>query len=97
MRVESLDGEVIVHGLGLADKLRFATWQGPRFSQMCEALAVAVRDANGEPLWSADEWDAWGGQHLDDALLLWGVIERLSSLDKEDAEKNSPTPPSDSP
>lgn len=97
MRVDALDGEVVVHGLGLADKLRFATWQGPRFSQMCEALSVAVRDANGDPLWTADEWDAWGGQHLDEAIRLWSVVERLSSLDKEDAEKNSPTPPSDSP
>jgi len=86
--VESLGGEVIVWGLGLADKLRFATWDGPRFGQMCEALAVSVRDADGEPIWTAGQWDAWGSAHMADAMRLFGVIEKLSGLSEAQAEKN---------
>lgn len=81
-------GEVVVYELGLADKLRFATWDGPRFSQMCEALAVSVRDADGEPLYDAVQWDAWGGRNLQEAIRLFGVVERLSSLSEAQAEKN---------
>lgn len=86
--VEALGGEVVVWGLGLADKLRFATWDGPRFAQMCEALAVAVRDADGVPLWTAEQWDAWGSKHVTEALRLFGVIEELSGLTEAQAEKN---------
>lgn len=86
--VDSLGGEVVVWGLGLADKLRFATWDGPRFAQMCEALAVSVRDADGERIWTAEQWDAWGSAHMADALRLFGVIEKLSGLSEAQAEKN---------
>ncbi len=97
VEVAALGGEVVVYGLGLADKLRFATWEGPRFSQMCEGLAVAVRDASGDPLWDAAAWDAWGGQHLEDALKLWQAVERVSGMSEAQVEKNSPDPRSDSP
>lgn len=86
--VEPLGGEVVVHGLGLSDRLRMSAWTGPRFGQMCEALAAAVRDADGVPIYTAQEWEAFGGQHMADAIRLWQVIERLSSLDEAQAEKN---------
>lgn len=86
--IEVLGGEVVVWGLGLADKLRFATWDGPRFAQMFEALAVSVRDADGAPIWTADQWDAWGSKYVAEALRLFGVIEKLSGLTEAQAEKN---------
>jgi hypothetical protein len=97
VEVAALGGEVVVWGLGLADKLRLATWEGQRFSQMCEGLAVAVRDASGDPLWDAAAWDAWGGQHLEDALKLWQAVERVSGMSEAQAEKNLPDQRSDSP
>lgn len=88
VQVDALGGEVIVHGLRLSDKLRFATWDGPRFAQMAEALAVSVRDADGAQLYTSDEWEVWGGEHMGEAIRLFGVVERLSGLNEAQAEKN---------
>jgi hypothetical protein len=88
VHVESLGGEVVVYGLGLADKLRFSTWDGPRFAQLCEALAICVRDDEGAAIWTSEQWDAWGSLHVKEALDLFGVIERLSGMTEEQVSKN---------
>jgi hypothetical protein len=88
VQVDALGGEVVVYGLGLAARLRMSQWNGPRFGQMCEALAESVRDAEGVPLYTADEWEVFGGRHMPDAIRLWQAIERVSSLDEAQAEKN---------
>lgn len=101
VKLESMGGDVVVYGLRLSDKLRFAAWDverdGPRHRQMAALLAVAVRDGAGEPIWTEDDWDVWGGQNMADAVQLFRVAERLSGLDEAQAEKNLPPPRSDSP
>lgn len=59
---------------------------------MCELLALTVRLEDG-PLWTAEEWDVFGGQHREDFLALIAAALRLSGLNTQDSEKKAPSPP----
>lgn len=52
-------------------------------------LAQCVLADDGEPLWGAQDWEAWGATHLADALQLSTVAMRLSGHDPGAAAKNS--------
>jgi len=51
-------------------------------------LARAVVLSDGEPMWSATQWEQFGSQHFDAAWQLFDVAMRLSGNDLEAAEKN---------
>lgn len=51
-------------------------------------LAIAVVDADGLPLWSEAEWQAFGGKHAAQAMALFNVAFRLAGLDKGANAKN---------
>lgn len=72
--------------------LRFEEWlqYGSYVSQM---LARAVQGANGISLYTAEQWEAVGQHHPGAIARLQAVAERLSGLNAEDVEKNSPTSP----
>lgn len=53
-----------------------------------QLLARAVLLADGKPLWTVEEWKAFGQLHSEDAFLLWNVAHRLSGGDQKAIEKN---------
>ena len=91
--VPELGGEVVVRPMLLSDRLRLMRLRDGRpkdYAHIAELLACAVVDANGEELFSAEDWEAWGRIHTGAAVRLWDVAYKLSGLSSEDAEKNSP-------
>ena len=84
VQIDSLGGEVIVKGMLLSDRLALNSVSDE--ARGATLLALTVFDADGEPLWSADEWDVWGATHFEDISRLASVAGRLSGL--EGAEKN---------
>lgn len=94
--VPELGGEVIVRPLMLSDRLALAqhpafqtNGRPTEFKHIAALLEFAVVDANHEPLFSAEQWDAWGSQHIQAALALWDVAWQLSGLDTERSKKKS--------
>lgn len=51
-------------------------------------LAIAVVDAEGEPLWTESQWQAFGGRHQAQALALFNVAWDLAGLNEKALEKN---------
>ena len=89
--VEELGGEVVVRGLLLSERLALyagANDEGRVFAQIPALLAQTVVDADGAAIYDAAAWEAFGAQHMDAALRLFGVAKRLSGLDAESAAKN---------
>jgi hypothetical protein len=94
--VPALGGEVLVRPLMLSDRL--AIHQDVRtnggapvqFAHISALLAYAVVDANHEPIFTAEQWEAWGALHTAAALDLWDVAWAISGFDQESAEKKSP-------
>jgi hypothetical protein len=98
--VPELGGDVIVRGLGLAARLRMADMfksMGPEKSwgHMAVLLEPSVLDADGEPLFSVVEWEAFGVEHDAKFWELWNTAWRLSDLDGKEAAKNSTAPTSE--
>jgi hypothetical protein len=87
VKIDSLGGEVAVRGLLLRDRLALSVGED-RFAQVGALLAATVIDGDGEPIFSAAEWEAFGASHFDDALRLFAVAQRLSGLSVEDSKKN---------
>ena len=93
VEVASLGGSVIVRGLRMSEALAAADTMARGPEGICELLARAVVLEDGAPLYTADEWDSFGGQHREDCLELLGVAMRLSGLNAKDNEKKAPTLP----
>lgn len=60
-----------------------------RYGHIARLLAYAVVDADGEPIFTVDEWLEFGGLHYAATLRLYGIAKRLSGMDTEAAKKNS--------
>lgn len=59
---------------------------------LAELMARAVTDKAGEPMYSADDWDAWNATAGDDCLKLCNKALALNgyrTLDGEDVAKNA--------
>lgn len=87
VQVDELGGEVIVRGLLLRQRLElFGNKQAEaRIGQM---LAATVIDAEGLPVFTADEWEEFGAVHFDACLKLFTVAQRLSGMALEVERKN---------
>lgn len=88
--VAELGGEVIVRGLRLSERLELGTRHDIEEGyarQMLRILAACVIDADHEPIFTVDEWEAFGAKHPKPTVELWDVASRLSGLNAEDAEK----------
>jgi hypothetical protein len=57
-------------------------------------LGRAVVDADGKPVFTAQEWADWSATYPTAALELFNAASRLSSLTRQVAEKNSEASPS---
>jgi len=82
----ALGGEVIVRGLLLSERLEMAVSDGPRMTRIPWMLALCVVDEDDKAVFDAAEWEAFGAQHVQACMDLFGVAQRLSGLDKDDAE-----------
>jgi hypothetical protein len=86
--VPEIGGEVIVRGLTLSQRLELGVkFRDAGFRQMPEMLARCVVDADHEPVFDADEWEAFGAKHFDVVLRLADKAQRLSGFDKDDSGK----------
>ncbi len=89
--VASLGGEVVVRALKLSERLHMfsaAGDDGRHYTHIADLLAVAVVDADGLPIWTADEWDTWASAHVEESVALFEVAKKLSGLDAEAVAKN---------
>lgn len=55
---------------------------------LAETLSRCVRLADGEPIYTADEWESWGAQNVIPAMDLFAVCERLNGKAEGATEKN---------
>lgn len=57
----------------------------------CTSLALAwtVLAADKQPLFTREQWRAWGAVHFPDAMKLYGIAMSLSGRDAEAERKNS--------
>lgn len=57
-------------------------------ASVAQYLARAVVLDDGQPLYTAPEWEHVGGKHIDTVMALYAVVKRLSGLDAEAVQKN---------
>lgn len=103
--VPELGGEVVVRGTMLDERLALVFGAAPApkeagqptaeddpresYQHIARLLAYAVIDADGEPVYTIDEWAEFGGQHFAATLRLYKIARRLSGMDAGEAKKNS--------
>ena len=90
--VPSIGGEVVVRGLMFSERMALlaeaANGNGKAFADIPALLAQVVLDADDQPVFSAEAWEQFGANHLEDLLALFKVARRLSGFDAEAVEKN---------
>lgn len=59
-----------------------------RFVHIPRVLAATVLAGDNRPLWNEATWEEFGATNFEVSLRLFGVAQRLSGLDIEDAKKN---------
>jgi hypothetical protein len=85
-----LGGDVIVQQLTLQQYLETTriSAQHHNTAQIACLLADCIVDADGTPIFSEDEWNAWAPAHLEAVFALFQKVRALSGLDLEAAAKN---------
>jgi hypothetical protein len=81
--VPELGGEIIVRGLMLSDRVRILGAASRGAMSISELLASAIVDAEMEPVFTVDEWEAFGAQNFVASLQLFKKAKELSGLDAE--------------
>ncbi len=100
-QVDAIGGTVIVRGLMLADRLALWDEEQPRDGETPEdaakrnkatvverQLARMVVLDDGQPLWTAEQWKAFGQQHATEAFRLYNLGNSFSGGDTKAIEKN---------
>lgn len=64
--VPGLGGDVLVRQLSLTEGLAIAASDTGGAGSLVNLLATAVVDADGLPIYSAEQWDIWAVDHVDD-------------------------------
>lgn len=85
--VPELGGEVIIRGLLLSDRVRILTHGNNKSLLISELLSATVIDAQGEPIFDIEEWEAFGALHFNVSLSLFAKAKDLSGLDVESNQK----------
>lgn len=78
--IDALGGEVIVKALLLSERLELQTSDAPAAKRVATVLGLCVLMADKQPMWTADQWEAWGASHYEEAMTLFEVVHRLSGL-----------------
>lgn len=96
IEVPEMGGEVVVRGMTMAERLVTGSADAgiDQMSQITFGLSRCVLIDDGEPLFTQDQWEAYGAKNLDVAIRLWTAVRRLSLLTVEDVEKKSESTPS---
>ena len=91
VELPELGGEVVVRGMTLAERLVFGTAEpgADRYGAIAQVLGWCVISADGQPLMTREEWEAFGSCHLEACLRLFAVTQDLSLLTAESVEKKS--------
>ena len=98
----TLGGDVVVRGLLLTERLALVAGMAHTpadddatpasrtalYAVMPTLLAQAVVDADGLPLWTADEWQVFGSAHEAKAIELFNTAWRLSGFAQAEQAKN---------
>jgi len=81
-------GDVIIAGLRMSQRfsLMEAANKDDKMAIM-EMLRLCVVDAEGKPLKTFDEWDEFGGDHFEDALMLFRECKDFNDFSGKKAEK----------
>lgn len=88
MTVPSLggDGVVVVRSLTFGEKIQMSV--APLEERPAMLLAYTVRDEDGRPLMTREQWDRWGLDNDMDFVALTETAKRVSSLDVAAAKKD---------
>lgn len=97
--VPALGGDVVVRGLLLSERMAVqkqivdlrraaAVDNGTVHAILPVMLALCVLDADGLPVFTQAQWQAFGGSHADQAVTLFNTAWRLSGFDTEEEAKN---------
>lgn len=97
--VAPLGGDVVVRGLLLTERMavqrqlvelrkKELTDTGAVHAILPVMLALCVLDAEGLPLFTQDQWQAFGATHTDTAVELFNTAWRLSGFAQADDTKN---------
>ena len=90
--VEALGGEVIVQALTLGDRLDLSVDGVRKLSNLMPVtLSKCVVDRDGEPIFSAQEWDVWGANNIDAVISLFDVVQRLSGVGESPKNEEAPS------
>lgn len=81
-----MGGEVIVKGLLLSERLGLVLGEDTKHGRVARILSQCVMYGDRTPLFTAEQWDAFGARHYEDTLMLFQAAHRLSGLG--DPEKN---------
>lgn len=86
--VPALGGEVVLTALMLGQLLALGRKGAgdEDFQHICATLAIGVLADDGKPLWTAAQWEKWGGSHPAEALDLFRQIDALSGSASAPAE-----------
>lgn len=89
VRVEEFGDEVIVQALSLRGHLEYAkVARSDPDGAMSRLLSQTVLASDLKPLYTVEQWEAWGARHPLAALTLYQHAQRISGLTGEAAEKN---------
>lgn len=99
LAVEALGGEVVVRGLLLSERMQVqrqivtlrkadAGDEGAVHAILPVLLALCVLDADGLPVFTQDQWQAFGARHADQAVELFNAAWRLSGFSTAEEAKN---------
>lgn len=88
--VPELGGDVVIQGPRASARISMqsATTEGVDSMRPAALLASSVVDKDGQALFTADQWDEWGGTHYAAFLNLVGAAMRLWGFDREENRKN---------
>lgn len=79
--VPELGGDVIVRGLLLTDRIRFFQKEQSGKLAVSSMLAFTVIDANGDEIFTEEQWEAFGAKNFTVALDLFNKAKQLSGMD----------------
>ena len=87
--VDAFGGDVVVRGLPLWQYIAIQQDNQDAPGKRASAvLAAAVVDADGLPVYTPTEWDAFGIRHRAEYVTLLSTAQRLSGTDRVESEKN---------
>lgn len=80
VQVDVLGGEVVVKALLLSERLELQTNDLSVAKRVATVLSLCVLMADKQPMWSPEQWEAWGAAHYEEAMRIFEVVHRLSGL-----------------